>query len=62
MDNRNDSGSREVKPLNAKYNPKLWMTLMTLGREFRVMDDMKDLGSREPKLLDAMNSSGLRII
>ena len=38
------------------------MTLMTLGREFRVMDDMKDLGSREPKLLDAMNSSGLRII
>ena len=37
------------------------MTLMTLGREFRVMDDMKDLGSREPKLLDAMNNLGLRI-
>ena len=32
------------------------------GREFRVMDDMKDLGSCEHKLLDVMNSLGLRII
>ena len=35
---------------------------MTPGLEFKVMDDMNDLGSHEPKLLDAMNNSGLRII
>ena len=35
---------------------------MTLGREFKVIDDMNDLGSHEPKLLDAMNSLGLRIM
>ena len=35
---------------------------MNLGHEFKVMDDMNDLGSNEPKLLDVMNSLGLRII
>ena len=40
---------------------RLWMTWTNLGHEFRVMDYMKYLGSREPKLLNAMNSFGLRI-
>ena len=30
--------------------------------QLNVMADMKDLGSREPKLLNAMNSFGLRIL
>ena len=34
---------------------------MTLSHEFRVMDDMNDLESRVPKLLDAMNSLGVMI-
>ena len=40
----------------------LWMTWTTSVYQFRVMDDMNDLGSYEPKLLDAMNNLGLRII
>ena len=39
----------------------LWMAWMTLSHEFRVMDDMNDLESRVPKLLDAMNSLGVMI-
>ena len=35
---------------------------MTLGHEFRVMGDMNDLGSREPKLLDAMKISGPKLL
>ena len=40
----------------------LWMTWTTPNCEFRVMDDMNDLGSHEPKLLDVINNSGLRRI
>ena len=40
----------------------LWITWKTPGCECRAMDDMNDLGSYEPKLLDAMNNSRLRII
>ena len=65
MDDMNELGSHEVKPLDAMYNSNLLMiwiyllhelTWMTLGREFKVIDDMNDLGSHEPKLLDPTNS------
>ena len=39
----------------------LWITWKTPGCECRAMDDMNDLGSYEPKLLDAMNNSWLCI-
>ena len=51
----------ELKVLDY-MNSGLWMTWTTPGREFRVLDDMNDLGSRENKLLNAMNNSRLRII
>ena len=35
---------------------------MTPNCEFKVMDDMNDLGSCEPRLLDVMNSLGLGIV
>ena len=40
----------------------LWITWKTPGCECRAMDDMNDLGSHEPKLLDVMNNSGLRMM
>ena len=42
MDDMNDLGSYEVKPLNAKYNSKLWMILIYLLHELRIVDDMNE--------------------
>ena len=44
MDDINDLGSYEVKPLDAKYSLKLWMIWIYLLHELRVMDDMNDYG------------------
>ena len=52
----------ELKPLNAMNNLRLCLTSITLGHQHNALDDMKDLGSCEHKLLDVMNSLGLRII
>ena len=41
----NDSGSREVKPLDAMYNSKLLMIWIYLLHELKGVDDMNDFGS-----------------
>ena len=45
MNDMNNSRSHEVKPLDAKYNSKLWMILIYLLHELRVVDDMNISGS-----------------
>ena len=38
--------SREIRALEVMHNLRLSMTRKTLGHELRVVDDMKDFGSR----------------
>ena len=42
MDNMNDSGSRELRPLDAMNNSRLWIILMILGFEHKVLNVMNN--------------------
>ena len=44
IDDLNDSGSHQFKPLDVVNHLGLWMTLTTLGREFSTLDTMNTLG------------------
>ena len=65
MDDKNNSGSHELKPLNVINSLGLLMTWATLGRELRALDSMNNLGlwmkwitsAHELKALNTMNNS-----
>ena len=67
VDDKNDSGSRELRPLDSMTSSGLWMTWMILGHETMALKAMNCLGlwmtsmtlGHELKALDAMNKSGL---
>ena len=44
MNDMNDLGSYQFKPLDVVNHLGLWMTLTTLGREFSALDTMNTLG------------------
>ena len=44
MDDLNELGSHQFRPLDVVNYLGLWMTLMTLGRELRALDAMNNLG------------------
>ena len=42
MDDKNNSGSYELKTINAMNNSKLWVIWTILGYELRVLDVMNN--------------------
>ena len=42
MDDMDDLGSRELRPLDAMSSSRLWMIGMILHHELRVVDDMNN--------------------
>ena len=42
MDDMNELGSHELKPLDAMSRSRLWLIRMILHHELKVMDDMND--------------------
>ena len=45
MDDINELGSHELKPLDAMSSSRLWLISMILHHELRVVDDLNDYGS-----------------
>ena len=67
MDDLNDLGFHQFRPLDVVNCLGLWMTVTTLGRELSALDTMNTLGlwltrttlGCKLRILDAMKTSGM---